>query len=124
MRHIWKSSAAVVVLAVTALLGSAMPATAAIISTSAGVTVLAAPPPSVKLNQLEGNTDIFAFQEHQNYTLPVPLPVDITQPGTYDDVTDILLPSPIPAGTVVNAYFLHADPDLRLVTTGCVLYPS
>jgi hypothetical protein len=94
-------------------------------STSAGVTVLGSPPPSVQFNQLESNTDIFAFQERAGYTLPVPVLVDVTDPGTYDQVSDVpLIPSTIPAGTTVNSYLLHADPDLRLVSTDFVVYSN
>jgi len=76
----------------------------------------------VQLNQLQSNTDVFAFQEQSGVTLSAPLVVDVTAPGTYDMVSDIPLPSVIPAGTVVNSYYLHADPDLSIITLGFVLF--
>jgi hypothetical protein len=98
---------------------------AGILTTSAGVVVLGSPPPSVELNQLESNTDIFVFQERANFTLPAPLPVDVTLPGTYDELSDAPPPpSFLPPGMVVNSYFVHADADLPLLSTGFVTYPN
>jgi hypothetical protein len=93
------------------------------IITTAGVTVLPAPPASVQLNQLQSNTDIFAFQENSNLDLSAPLLVDVTAPGLYDSLSDIpLLPSTIAAGTRVNTYYLSADPDLNLISLDFVLF--
>jgi hypothetical protein len=82
-------------------------ASAAIVATT-GSIVHIAPPPTVSVHALESDTEMYAFDEQQNVTLPVSLDVDITQPGTYND--DLLLtPGTIPAGTVVSSHFVHAD---------------
>ena len=73
-----------------------------------GAIVQIPPPPSVWIHVLESNTEMFTFDEQQNVTLAAPLGVDITVPGTYDEVAD-LTPGMIPAGTVVSSHFLHAD---------------
>lgn len=80
---------------------------AEIVSTS-GAVVEITPPPSVRPDQLESDTQIFAFEEQQSVTLASAVSVDITQPGTYDDSSD-LTPGTIPAGTTVSSHFLHAD---------------
>jgi hypothetical protein len=92
----------------------ALPGSADIISTSAGVTVLAAPPLSTQLNQLQSNTDVFAFQERVGETLFLPVPVDATDPGSYDSFAD-LDPAILPMGLTVNSYMIHADPDIPLL---------
>jgi hypothetical protein len=95
---------------------------ASIISTT-GVTVLSTPPASVQLNQLQSNTDVYAFQEQNSFDLSLPLLVDVTDPGLYDSLSDIpLLPGHIAAGTTINSYYLTADPDLRLLTLDFVLF--
>jgi hypothetical protein len=86
-----------------------------------GVTVLATPPPSVQWNQLESNTDIFAFKEVSNVMLPLPVLVDATTPGTYASESD-LTPGFIPAGTVVNSYLVHSDPNEPLLPDVLVPY--
>jgi hypothetical protein len=86
-----------------------------------GVIVLSTPPPSVQWNQLESNTDIFAFKEVSNVMLPVPLLVDVTKPGTYATEAD-LTPGFISAGTVVNSYLVHSDPNEPLLPDVLVPY--
>jgi hypothetical protein len=95
------------------LVSAVVPAWADIISTSPGVTVLPSPPPSLQINQLQSNTDIFAIRERMNETLFVPIPVDASDPGSYDTFAD-LSPSILSAGMTVNSYILHADPDIPL----------
>jgi hypothetical protein len=92
----------------------AVPAGATIISASPGVTVLGAPPPSLQLNQVQSNTNIFAITERLSETLFIPIPVDAADPGSYDTFAD-LSPAIIPAGQTVNSYILHADPDIPLL---------
>lgn len=48
------------------------------------------------------------FDERQDVTLNKPLMVDISTPGTYERTED-LTPFSIPAGTIVDSHFLHAD---------------
>jgi hypothetical protein len=101
-----KRPVVLVALILTALLTVATAASAAIISTS-GQVVQIPPPPSV-MGDLESNDHMFAFDEQQNVTLASALAVDITTAGVYDDQAD-LTPGTIPAGTVVNSHFVHAD---------------
>jgi hypothetical protein len=72
------------------------------------ITLLPTPPSSVLEGALESNDTMYAFNEQQNVTLPNAVPVDITDPGTYDSTADLVAGS-IPAGTVVNSHFIHAD---------------
>jgi hypothetical protein len=102
-----------IILGILLLSASAVPGRADIISTSPGVTVLASPPASTQFNQLQSNTSIFAFRERENETLFIPIPVDATDPGSYDTFAD-LAPAILPAGTTVNSYLLHADPNIPL----------
>jgi hypothetical protein len=99
-----------------------LPAAASIISTTGDVTDLSSPPASVQFNQLQSNTQVFAFQEQSDFTLPLILPVDVTAPGTYSKLSDIPLPSVISAGSVVNSYYLSADPDLPVLPLGFALF--
>jgi hypothetical protein len=86
------------------------PATAGIIGTTGQVDLLSSPPASVKRGQLQSNTDVFAFTEQTDLTLSTAVKVDITSAGTYK--TDAsLTPGTISAGTEVESYFLHADPQ-------------
>jgi hypothetical protein len=72
-----------------------------------GSVLFVSPPPSVAVNVLESNTNIFLFAERTTLTLPTAITPNITAPGTYPP--DALTPSTIPAGTVVDTFFLHAD---------------
>ena len=73
-----------------------------------GEMTLIAPPPSVEFNVLESNTTQFAFSERQCVSLGSPLKVNISVPGTYDELID-LTPASIPAGTRVSSHFVNAD---------------
>ena len=81
-------------------------ATAAIVAT-APAFVQIAPPPSVLLNQLESDTDLFAFNEPQCFTLPFNLTTDNGF---------------VPANTLISSHFLHGDPDTNLLLNGRVLF--
>ena len=80
---------------------------ATIVSTSGQMTLIA-PPPSVDIGALQSNTTMYAFDEQQCVRTTADMPVDITVPGTYDDVSD-LTPGVIPAGTLVSSHFVNAD---------------
>jgi hypothetical protein len=80
---------------------------ATIVSTSGQVTLIAAPP-SVLIKDLVSDTTMFAFNEQQCVAAPTNILVDITGPGTYDDVSK-LTPGVIPAGTLVSSHYVHAD---------------
>jgi len=58
---------------------------------------------------LESNQSAFFFAERVSSVLPSAIAVDATLPGTYDSVGSLTLGT-IPAGTVVDSFFLHADP--------------
>jgi len=67
-------------------------------------------PSDLTLNVYESDENIFVFDEKQNLLLPSDVDVDITQAGTYNDAGD-LTPGTIAAGTAVNSYLIHVDPE-------------
>jgi hypothetical protein len=76
-----------------------------------GAIVEIGPPASLMQDELASLTEAFAFDELQNVTLTAPLPVDITEPGTYDETSDLTAGS-LAAGTVVDSHMIHSDhPD-------------
>ena len=70
---------------------------AAIISTTGDITIIP-PPPDVTLDALNSDTDIWIFDEVQNFVLTTDLSVDFGGSG-----------SVISAGTTINSYFIHKD---------------
>jgi hypothetical protein len=94
--------------AATLLYLTAAPATAQIIGTAGDAQVIA-PPASVVPDQLESPTAIQVFAERSGVILPVDLTVNFTEPGLYDEISD-LTGGTIAAGTIVDTYFLHSDP--------------
>jgi len=66
------------------------------------------PPMSVVYDDLEHNKDIHAFVERVGYKLPRAVTCDIGVAGFYDKKFGDN-PKTIPAGTVVNIYFVHYD---------------
>lgn len=76
-----------------------------------GAVTEATPPINLTDGNWQSSTEIRAFQEQQDFVLPQAVSVDITVPGTSPNSTDSnLSPGTIPAGTVVDSYFLHFDP--------------
>jgi prepilin-type N-terminal cleavage/methylation domain-containing protein len=73
-----------------------------------GVTIIN-PPPSVVFNEYESSTIIHGFIEQDGFSLPSSVDVDIYEPGYYENNYD-RNPTTIPAGTVVDSYFLFFDP--------------
>jgi len=53
---------------------------------------------------------MWAFNEQQNVTLAADLEVDATQPGLYDENSD-LIQAVIPAGVKVNSHYVHSDQE-------------
>jgi hypothetical protein len=92
-----------------ALSGLAIPASATLMLVPYTVGLLPQPPASVLPGKLTSNAYVYLFLEQQHVTLTSPLAVDITMPGTYTMRTQ-LITGQIAAGTVVNSYFLHANP--------------
>ena len=91
-----------------ALFVAAAAASAAVVSTTGGM-VHVPPPASLMQDQLASFTEAFVFDELQDVTLTSPIPVDITEPGTYDDDTDLTNSGVLPAGIVVDSHLMHAD---------------
>jgi hypothetical protein len=89
------------------LLVAGAPASGGILLTSGAVQVTSPPPADVTNGALTSNTVVRVFAEQLGLTLGSDLTVNITTPGTY---TGSLTPGAILAGTVVDSYFLHADP--------------
>jgi hypothetical protein len=85
-------------------------------TTGAVVDVTASPPSSVLLGTYESDSEIRLFTEKGAVSLVTPVAVDISVPGTYRFSADApYTPAIVPAGTVVNSFFLHFD---RVSTTG------
>jgi len=98
------------------------------VSIHGGVKLLPKAPESARYNDgLESSTQIFMFLEKEEFPLPRNVVVDIAQPGTYGKapLPDFSATSTtIPAGTVVNCYFLHYDSPgrQRASTKGSVTF--
>jgi hypothetical protein len=99
-------TAVAVVLVSASLAGAA----GAAIVVAAGDAKKIPPPASVRLGMLQSDARIFAFDEQQCVRLDRALPVNITQPGRYDEQKD-LTPGRIPAGTLVSSHFVHVDSE-------------
>ncbi len=103
-----RTIAVIAVLALT--LGAHSRSLAAILSTDPDGAVVQVPPPaSVLVGDQESDTDIIAFNEQQSVLLGMPLAVNISSPGLYDE-SSALTPGVIDAGAVVDSHFLHFDP--------------
>lgn len=74
------------------------------------------PPDSIVFNSKEDNKIIWAFQERAGYSLPQSVTVDIGSPGRYNNNYGSSSKT-IPAGTMVDCYFLHFDPKGSQNTT-------
>jgi hypothetical protein len=85
---------------------AATSATAAIVAT-APAAVQIAPPPSVELNQLQSNVNLFAFNERQCFRLNFNLQTD---------------KGFIPAFTRMSSHFVSGDPFAQLLLTGRVRF--
>jgi len=113
-RILWWALVAICSLAVSTAF-QASSARAGFTVQSGAVTVLT-PPFSPPLNLREGQTvsttNMFAFQEYSNFTLPVAANIDVSGPGTYKTVAS-LTPGTIAAGTTVDSYFFHTDAPLH-----------
>lgn len=98
---------------------------AEIVDTS-GAAIVVAPPASVDTGQEESNTDVLVFAERTSEPLDLDLSVDISVPSTVVWPDDLSI-DVFPAGTVVDSYFLHADPvdsDPVAEYSGCVTFDS
>jgi prepilin-type N-terminal cleavage/methylation domain-containing protein len=77
---------------------------------SSTINYLPTPPPDVRFNtpEVESNTQIFVFRERESFPLPKAIKIDIDRPGFYDQFTRIP-GTTIPAGTRVDSFFAHFD---------------
>ena len=82
------------------------------IARTTGQVAAIQPPPSLADGRLENDTRAFIFLERENYSLEQNLNLDIVNPGFYDSDSD-LTTSVVPAGTIINSYYVHVDPSTR-----------
>jgi plastocyanin len=113
-------AAPAVVLALLCLAWTAVPAQAALDGATGQIQLLQSPPAGVDFPPhpgdpcpvtgacLQSDTTMFAFDEQQCVRLAADTPVDINQPGTYDDSAD-LTGGAIPAGTLVSSQFVQSE---------------
>jgi hypothetical protein len=80
----------------------------AAVSATSGQVQKISPPSSVLFGALESNETMVTFDEQQDVVLAAPLLVNFTEPGTYDETTD-LQNAEIPAGTLISSHFVHGD---------------
>lgn len=91
------------------------------------IVMLPSPPADVSEDVLESDEMIFGFVEQLGLILETDVAVDIVEPGVYENGFQ-LTRGEIPAGTRVNCYFLHSDPEqngpggTRL--SGTITFPS
>jgi len=81
----------------------------AVITAQCGNVAADSMPVSLRSDASEETGRFQLYTEARQQALGLPVLVDISQPGTYDQIAQ-LLPSLIPAGTVVSSYLLHSDP--------------
>lgn len=103
-------------LAALALLVAIVPAAlAAGAPTGSGFVWLTSPPANIAVNTpaSEDDQNMRVFAERTNFVLPSAVDVNFTAPGTYDEASDLPTAFPIfpkiPAGTIVNSYYIHVD---------------
>ena len=78
--------------------------------TLTGQIIVIDPPASVVPGALENKDQMQVFAERTGLVLSDPVTVDFTKSGDYDQEADLPDLKPvIPAGTVVNSYFIHVD---------------
>jgi hypothetical protein len=83
----------------------------AVVSGMCGTVASAPLPPSLRSDTSEENGRFQLFAEARQKTLAVPVAVDITAPGTYDQPIQLPFPAPVLLpGTVVSSFLLHSDP--------------
>lgn len=88
--------------------GFSLVATPSGVSSSGAVQLIPAPP-SVQQGALENDTQIQLFGERRGVTVSSAVGVDVNAPGNYSSVAG-LSPGSVSAGTIVDSYYLHADP--------------
>src|SRR5262245_11784885 len=107
---------------------AAVPPAGAVISGTSGQVAKILPPAAVaQSSTLGNNTTNWAWDEQQGVTLSSGIRVDITAPGNYES-TAALTAGTIPAGTVVDSHFFHADRinngTTTITLTGTLTFPT
>lgn len=107
--------------------GFTLVATPSGVSNSGAVHAIPAPP-SVQLGALESDTQIQFFAEKRGGSLSNSVGVDITTAGAYSSAAR-LSPGNISAGTIVDSYYLHADPvgasnNVEQLEAGAATFPT
>jgi hypothetical protein len=107
--------------------GFTLVASAAGVSSSGAVQLIPAPP-SVQQGALESDTQIQLFSERRGVSLASSVAVDITAPGSYTSAVG-LTSGTVSAGTLVDSYYLHADPvgisqNIGQMQAGTVTFPT
>ena len=103
--------------------------TAGNLAVQPNVVMLEPPPISAVFDapvpDIEHSKNIWAWPERMNYVLPRNITVDISKPGFYEKDHG-QTSKVIPAGTMVNCYFLHYDVvgSTRSETSGAVSFGS
>lgn len=91
------------------------------------IVMLPSPPPDVSEDVLESDEMIFGFVEQLGLILDTDVAVDIVEPGVYENGFQ-LTRGEIPAGTRVNCFFLHSDPEQNGLAgtrlSGTITFPS
>jgi hypothetical protein len=82
---------------------------AAVLASAGSAGAPQPPPVDVTVDSTESDDDAILFLERRNLVLPGSVSVDVSLPGTVNDVGD-LTPDLVALGTRVDSYFLHADP--------------
>lgn len=90
------------------------------ITDSVNVIVLDPPPPSIKRNFMESDTDTFVFQETTCAPLAQDLVVDRLSDGVFSGATSE--GATIPAGTLVATFIVSVDRDTSGTTVGSVSF--
>jgi hypothetical protein len=107
-RNMRRSAGVNLVLSTALVLVCARESWSAIISSSGAVQVIA-PPADVVTGHFEDDSIVYTFAEKQFTQLMQSVPLDISVPGIVQGTVPNLSPSSVPAGAVVNSYYLHFD---------------
>ena len=98
-----------------------IPALASIVSITGGQTILLTGQQDFSKRGLKSNTEIYLEQEQESFVLNTNLHLDVTVPGTYNKDNFAFSTTNLPAGTVVDSYILHAQPnDAKIYETNGV----
>ena len=86
-----------------------------------GQVALIPPPASVVPNDTQDNNNILVFLEQSNFVLPQDYPLDVTVPGRWTVYSNDR--TSLPAGLVVNIYYVHFDPVTSTNPVATLTFP-